>query len=192
MSNKTAPKVLPILKTHLKVSRCHLDGILIFEPETHFDNRGHFLESFQIDRYWEAGITEKFVQDNLSHSMHGVLRGLHFTRHTPQAQLITLVRGSVFDVAVDIRPESPTYLKWNGIYMTTDGVRQVFMPHGYAHGFLVLSDEADLHYKVTAKYTPKDNFGIRWNDPRVGIEWPLNMPLVSERDSAYPLLETYP
>jgi len=174
----------------MKVSRCHLEGILLLEPQAYGDARGQFLESYQHRRYVELGITDDFVQDNLSQSGAGVLRGLHFTRKTRQAQLLTVISGEIFDVVVDIRLESPTYLQWNGLRMGGGGIRQVYMPHGFAHGFVVLSDKADLHYKVTAAYEPEDNFGLRWNDPRLAIEWPIKDPVVSERDAAHPLLET--
>jgi dTDP-4-dehydrorhamnose 3,5-epimerase len=173
----------------MKVSTCDLAGVLIMEPKTYADERGFFLESFERERFLELGIVEKFVQENHSRSKRNVLRGLHFTRHRPQAQVVTVIRGKIFDVVVDIRSDSPTFGKWFGTELGDQGPRQVYMPHGFAHGFCVLSEFADLHYKVSQKYDPDDNAGLTWNDPTVGIEWPVRDPLVSERDSAHPVLQ---
>lgn len=173
----------------MKTSRCALEGIRIFTPEVHADARGHFLEAYHQTRYQAAGVEADFVQDSYSSSRRGVLRGLHFTRHRPQAQLLTVMRGHIFDVVVDLRRGSPTFGQWHGEELRDDRVRQIYMPHGFAHGFCVLSESADLHYKASALYTPDDNFGLRWDDPQVGIRWPLAAPLVSERDRQFPLLE---
>lgn len=171
----------------MKVNKCPLEGVLLIEPTLYGDSRGFFLESYQQDRYHAVGIREEFVQDNHSRSAKNVLRGMHFTKNIPQAQILTVMRGKIFDVVVDVRKSSPTFGKWFGTELSDSGLRQIYMPHGFAHGFCVLSDFADLHYKVSAKYDPKDEGGLLWNDPEVGIEWPLNNPSVSERDQQHPL-----
>lgn len=163
-------------------------GLLIIEPRVFHDARGFFLEPYQDARYADAGMPDRFVQDNHSRSSRGVLRGLHFRVRQPQAQLVTLIRGHVFDVAVDLRPASPTFGRWFGVELTEQGPRQVYMPPGLAHGFCVLSEWADLHYKVTRRYDPADSAGLCWNDPDVGIAWPVASPQVAPRDAAYPRL----
>ena len=163
-------------------------GIMVLEPKRFTDNRGFFLESFEKERYREAGITEDFVQDNHSRSIKNVLRGLHFTRNKPQAQLLTVIRGKIFDVVVDIRQGSPTYGQWFGTELGDEGPRQIYMVHGFAHGFCVLSDVADLHYKVNQRYDPIDDGGLCWNDPTVGIIWPIKDPVISKRDRDHPFL----
>jgi len=167
---------------------CHLDGILLIEPIFYQDERGFFMESFQKERYAEVGITEEFVQDNHSRSVKNVLRGLHFTRKKPQSQIVTVMRGKIFDVVVDIRVNSPTFGKWFGIELSDGGQRQIYMPHGFAHGFCVLSDWADLHYKVSQKYDPTDEGGLNWNDPEIKIQWPLKEIVMSNRDKGHPYL----
>lgn len=174
----------------MKAVRCDLNGILVMEPTSYADDRGFFLESFERKRYRELGIVEEFVQENHSRSQKNVLRGLHFTKHRPQAQIVTVIRGRIFDVVVDIRKDSPTFGKWFGTELSDQGPRQVYMPHGFAHGFCVLSEFADLHYKVSQQYDPNDNAGLRWNDSSIGIEWPIANPLISERDSAHPCLQS--
>ena len=169
----------------MKVAKCHLDGILLIEPDRHADARGFFLETFEEKRYREHGISEAFVQDNHSRSSRNVLRGLHFTKNKPQAQLLTVVRGRIFDVVVDVRRHSPTFGKWFGAELGDDGPCQIYMPHGFAHGFCVLSDWADLHYKVSQRYDPQDEGGLVWNDPEVQIAWPIAHPIVSSRDSKH-------
>jgi dTDP-4-dehydrorhamnose 3,5-epimerase len=165
-----------------------LAGLLLIEPRCFHDERGFFLETHQDARYRSAGIPDTFVQDNHSRSRRGVLRGLHFQVRRPQAQLVTIVRGRVFDVVVDLRTGSPTFGRWFGIELSDDRPRQVYMPPGFAHGFCVLSDWADLHYKVSRRYDPDDAGGLRWNDPDVGIAWPIEAPIVTPRDAAYPVL----
>jgi dTDP-4-dehydrorhamnose 3,5-epimerase len=172
----------------MKVHRTPLEGLLVLEPRVFSDDRGFFLETHQAERYRQVGMVDVFVQDNHSRSRKGVLRGLHFQVRRPQAQLLTLMRGSVFDVVVDLRRGSSTFGQWFGIELGEAGPRQIYMAPGFAHGFCVLSDWADLHYKVTQQYDPSDEGGLLWNDPRVGIKWPIADPLVSIRDSAYPLL----
>ena len=161
----------------------------MLEPRCFRDERGFFLESFQQARYREAGIADAFVQDNLSRSSKGVLRGLHFQVRRPQAQIVTVVRGRIFDAVVDLRRNSATFGRWFGTELSDDGPRQIYMAPGFAHGFCVLSDIADLHYKVSSLYDAEDESGICWNDPGIAIAWPIASPTVSKRDSAYPKLQ---
>jgi dTDP-4-dehydrorhamnose 3,5-epimerase len=165
-----------------------LEGLLLIEPRCFEDERGFFLETFQAARYREAGISERFVQDNQSRSRKGVLRGLHFQVSRPQAQLVTVMRGRVFDVCVDVRPASSTFGRWFGVELGDTGPRQLYMAPGFAHGFCVLSDWADLHYKVSRHYDSTDEGGLRWNDPDVGIAWPIEAVQLAPRDAAYPVL----
>ena len=162
-----------------------LDGLLVIEPNSFKDNRGFFLETYQAKRYHDAGIVDTFVQDNQSRSMKGVLRGMHFQVQRPQAQLVTVIRGRVFDVGVDLRITSRTYGKWFGVELHDRGPRQIYMAPGFAHGFCVLSDWADLHYKVSRNYDAEDEGGLHWNDSDIGIEWPLTNPIVTARDAIY-------
>ena len=163
-------------------------GLLLIEPQSFRDERGFFLESYQVTRYRDAGIMDTFVQDNHSRSMKGVLRGLHFQVKRPQSQLVTVMRGRIFDVAVDLRQSSPTFGRWFGAELSEEGPRQIYMAPGFAHGFCVLSDFADLHYKVSRIYDHADEGGLLWNDPQIGIRWPIEAPVVSQRDGAYPRL----
>jgi dTDP-4-dehydrorhamnose 3,5-epimerase len=172
----------------VRVEKTALDGLLLIEPQRFGDERGFFLESFHQTRYREAGISDQFVQDNHSRSRQGILRGLHFTVKRPQAQIVTVMRGRIFDVAVDLRHGSPTFGRWFGAQLSEDGPRQLYMAAGFAHGFCVLSEMADLHYKVSQYYDPADEGGLAWNDADVGINWPVSAPLVSGRDAAYPTL----
>ena len=164
-------------------------GVMVLEPDCFEDERGFFLESFEQERYRELGIVEDFVQENHSRSRKNVLRGLHFTKNRPQAQIITVMRGKIFDVVVDIRKDSPTFGKWYGVELSDEGIRQIYMAHGFAHGFCVLSDWADLHYKVSQRYDPHDEGGLLWNDPDVGIRWPTEVPQVTARDATYPRIK---
>ncbi len=166
----------------MKATKCSFDGILLIEPAVYTDDRGFFLESFEKERYRELGITDEFVQDNHSRSARNVLRGLHFTRKKPQAQIVTVMRGKIFDVVVDIRKNSPTFGEWFGTELSDEGPRQIYMAHGFAHGFCVLSEYADLHYKVSQRYEPGDEGGLLWNDPDICIDWPISTPIVSSRD----------
>ena len=169
----------------IKVKKTSLEGFLIVELETFKDNRGFFLETFQEKSYKEAGITDKFVQDNQSRSSKGVLRGMHFQVKRPQAQIVTVMRGCIFDVGVDLRQDSSTFGQWYGVELSDVGQRQVYMAPGIAHGFCVLSDLADLHYKVSRFYDPDDECGMVWNDSEVSIDWPLMTPLIHQRDATY-------
>ena len=169
----------------MEVVKEPLDGLLVIQPAVYKDNRGFFQETWQQNRYKEIGIKEDFVQDNWSHSTKGVLRGLHFQKTQPQGKLISVITGNVYDVAVDIRKDSPTYDKWHGEELTADNHLQMYVPPGFAHGFCVLSEECDFMYKCTDFYNPEDEGGIIWNDPHLGIDWKLNANeiIVSEKDS---------
>lgn len=172
----------------MKITATALPGVLIIEPKAFGDARGFFLESFQTERYAKAGITQAFVQDNHSRSQRGVLRGLHFQRKRPQGKLVSVSRGSVFDVAVDINPHSATFGQYVATVLSDENHLQLWIPPGYAHGFCVLSDMADFHYKCTELYDPEDEGGLIWNDPDVNIAWPLDNPLLSEKDQKLPRL----
>ena len=169
----------------IKVKSTSLEGFLIVEPNCYKDDRGFFLETYQEDIYKAAGITDKFVQDNQSRSIKGVIRGMHFQVNRPQAQIVTIMRGLVFDVGVDLRQNSPTFGRWHGVELSDVGQRQVYMAPGIAHGFCVLSDWADLHYKVSRFYDPDDECGLVWNDSEVNIDWPSITPLIHQRDATY-------
>ncbi len=172
----------------MKIKTTALPGVLIIEPKAFGDARGFFLETFQSERYAKAGIKLPFVQDNHSRSQRGVLRGLHVQRSHPQGKLVSVSRGSVFDVAVDIDPQSATFGKYVGLELNDENHLQLWIPPGYAHGFCVLSDIADFQYKCTDFYYPDDESGVIWNDPDINIPWPLHSPLLSEKDQKLPRL----
>ena len=172
----------------MKVMETQLAGVLIIEPKVFGDARGFFKETFQAERYREAGIEYTFVQDNYSRSQKGVLRGLHFQITKPQGKLVSCPKGAVFDVAVDIDPESTTYGQYVGVELTEENHKQLWMPPGYAHGFCVLSETADFQYKCTNYYDPSDEGGVIWNDPDVAIEWPVAHPSLSSKDALLPTL----
>lgn len=172
----------------MRVEKTSLPGLLLIEPQCFRDERGFFLESFQTQRYHAAGITDDFVQDNHSRSAKSVLRGLHFQTRNPQAQIVTVIRGRVFDVAVDLRPDSRTFGQWYGAELSDEGPRQLYMAAGFGHGFCVLSEYADLHYKVSQLYDHNDENGVFWRDQDIGIRWPIEAPLISSRDRSYPML----
>ena len=171
-------------------NKLKIPEVILIEPKTYSDERGFFVEIYKRTEFIENGITDKFVQDNWSHSSRGTLRGLHF-QQAPEAQakLVMVLRGKVFDVAVDIRKNSPTYGQWVGITLSDSQVQMLYIPSGFAHGFCVLSDEADFIYKVSAEYAPELDSGVRWNDPDIGIEWPIRDPLLSDKDAELPLLK---
>lgn len=166
-----------------------IEGLYIIEPKVFGDHRGYFMETYNYNDFKAAGLEMVFVQDNQSKSKRGVLRGLHFQRKHPQGKLVRVISGEVFDVAVDIRKDSPTFKKWFGLRLSAENKRQLYVPEGFAHGFLVLSEEAEFVYKCTDFYHPEDEGGIIWNDPEIGIEWPLagiGEVLLSEKDRKNP------
>jgi len=172
----------------MNVIATKLSGVLIIEPKVFGDHRGFFKETYQSERYAEAGITLPFVQDNHSRSQKGVLRGLHLQKTRPQGKLVSCTRGVVYDVAVDVNPQSETFGQYVGVELTEDNHRQLWIPPGYAHGFCVLSDVADFQYKCTDLYFPEDEGGLIWNDSEVGIDWPIDQPVLSDKDQKLPTL----
>ena len=172
----------------MNVTETQLAGLLIIEPKVFGDARGFFKETFQAERCREAGIEYTFVQDNYSRSQKGVLRGLHFQITKPQGKLVSCPKGAVFDVAVDIDPNSITYGQYVGVELTEENHKQLWVPPGYAHGFCVLSETADFQYKCTDYYDPSDEGGVIWNDPDVAIEWPIADPSLSNKDAILPTL----
>lgn len=175
----------------MEIIETPLKGFLIVKPNIYEDERGFFLETYQVNKYREAGIIDHFVQDNQSRSLYGVVRGLHFTVKKPQAQLITVLRGRIFDVGVDIRLGSPTFGQWFGLELSDNNIRQVYQAPGFAHGYCVLSESVDLHYKVTEYYDHSDEGGLIWNDPDINIKWPVFNPKISPRDIAFPKLKEF-
>ena len=157
----------------IKVSTCGIEGLFVIEPAVFHDSRGYFMETYNQNDFKEAGLDMVFVQDNQSMSTKGVLRGLHFQKQFPQGKLVRVVRGKVFDVAVDLRSASETYGKWFGVELSAENKKQFYISEGFAHGFLVLSDEAEFAYKCTDFYHPGDEGGILWSDPSIGIDWPI-------------------
>ena len=173
----------------MNVTATDLPGVLIIEPQTVGDDRGFFIETFQAERYrQEAGISLAFVQDNHSRSRRGVLRGLHAQKQLPQGKLVRVARGETFDVAVDIDPRSPTFGRWIGVTLSDTNHRQLWIPPGYAHGFAVVSEIADVEYKCTAYYHAQSEVGVIWNDPDLAIPWPIDNPTLSEKDKRLPTL----
>lgn len=175
----------------IRVTRCEIEGLAVIEPTVHCDARGYFMETYNQNDMREAGLHMEFVQDNQSMSGRGVLRGLHYQINHPQGKLVRVISGSVFDVAVDLRPGSPTFGKWHGETLSAENRKQFYIPEGFAHGFYVLSDTAEFVYKCTDFYRPGDEGGLRWNDPDIGIEWPLihkAEPILSEKDKINPFL----
>ena len=166
-----------------------LPEVLIIEPDVYRDNRGIFFESYQREKYVQQNISAAFVQDNLSSSKRGVLRGLHYQLGNPQGKLVLAVSGEIFDVAVDIRKDSPTFGKWTGITLSSDNHLQVYIPKGFAHGYCVLSEKAYIMYKCTDYYAPFEERGILWNDTSLNITWPVAEPILSERDRSLPGLK---
>ena len=170
----------------MEVVKTPLGGVLIIKPKVWGDSRGYFVETWQQERYAAAGIDLPFVQDNHSRSAHGILRGLHFQKTRPQGKLVHVSLGSVFDVVVDIRPGSPSFGQWHGVELTQDNQWQLWVPPGLAHGFVVTSEYAHFHYKCTEYYCPQDEGAIRWNDPDLGVVWPVECPLLSDKDKIAP------
>jgi len=169
-----------------------IPGVVILEPQVFGDARGFFFESYSLYKLADLGIEETFVQDNHSRSVRGVLRGLHYQVQPAQAKLVRVVVGEVFDVAVDIRRGSPTYAQWVGVRLSAENKRQLYIPEGFAHGFCVLSDVAEFLYKVNSYYDPAGDRGIAWDDPDIGVDWPINAPLLSARDQQHGRLREAP
>lgn len=161
-----------IVSGNFTFRRTKLAGVIVVETKVYGDARGFFMETYKRDDFVKGGITADFVQDNQSHSVKGVIRGLHFQKRFPQAKLIRVLSGRIFDVAVDLRPGSPTYGQWDGVVLSAENRRQVFIPRGFAHGFRVLSETADIAYKCDDVWHPEDEGGLRWNDPTLWIAWP--------------------
>jgi dTDP-4-dehydrorhamnose 3,5-epimerase len=172
----------------VKIEATNLPGVLLIEPKRFGDARGYFLETWHEERYAAAGINLRFVQDNLSRSVRGILRGLHLQHPTDQGKLVSVVEGEVFDVAVDVRVGSPSFGKWTGATLSERDHRQLWIPPGFAHGFCVTSDVALFAYKCTAPYSSAHEMGVAWNDPALGIAWPIAEPQLSAKDSALPRL----
>ena len=177
--------------SQIKVTNTPIEGLYVIEPTVHGDERGYFMETYNLNDMKEAGLDMIFVQDNQSKSKKGVLRGMHYQKEYPQGKLVRVIKGEVFDVAIDIRKGSSTYGQWYGSILSAENNRQFYISPGFAHGFLVLSDEAEFCYKCTDFYHPGDEGGIAWNDPDVGIEWPeIDCEiLLSEKDKVQPLLK---
>lgn len=172
----------------MRVLPTALPGVVLVDPDVHRDSRGFFLETYHERRYREAGIAAIFVQDNHSRSARGTVRGLHFQVRRPQGKLVRAISGEMFDVAVDVRRGSPTFGRWVGATLTGDNFRQIYVPPGFAHGFCILSETAEVEYKCTELYDREDELGVLWNDPQIGIEWPIAEPLLSAKDKAAPRL----
>ena len=176
----------------IQVLPTEIADVVILEPQVFGDDRGFFMETYHREKFTDLGLDFTFVQDNLSRSKKNVLRGLHYQLMTPQGKFVTAVRGKIFDVAVDVRRGSPTFGKWFGAVLSEENKRQMMIPEGFAHGFCVLSDEADVLYKCTGYYDPADDRGILWSDPDLAIEWPVGDPLLSEKDLRLPTLRQLP
>jgi dTDP-4-dehydrorhamnose 3,5-epimerase len=172
----------------MQVLATRLPGVLIIEPRVFLDGRGFFLETYHATRYADAGIDATFVQDNHSRSRKDTLRGLHLQHTKPQGKLVRVIEGEVLDVAADVDPTSSTYGQWVGVMLSADNFRQMYVPPGYAHGFLVVSEIAQVEYKCTDFYDQADEGGVMWNDPVLAIDWPTTTPLLSERDQRHPPL----
>ncbi|WP_022836532.1 dTDP-4-dehydrorhamnose 3,5-epimerase [Salisaeta longa] len=172
----------------MTVTELSLSGVLLIEPDVYRDGRGYFMETWNRQTYAEHGLDVDFVQDNLSFSKHGVLRGLHFQNPYPQGKLVSVLRGEVFDVAVDLRANSDTFGSWEGVTLSANNGRQLYVPEGFAHGFVVTSADALFHYKCTNAYHPEAEGIVRWDDPEIDITWPVSDPVLSDRDAAAPRL----
>lgn len=172
----------------IKVTTCDIEGLYVIEPTVFKDERGYFMETYNQNDFKEAGLNMTFVQDNQSMSVKGVLRGLHFQKQYPQGKLVRAVRGTVFDVAVYLRSDSKTYGKWFGVTLSAENKKQFYIPEGFAHGFLVLSDEAEFAYKCTDFYHPGDEGGLLWSDPEIGVDWPIEPGMeliISDKDKKW-------
>ena len=172
----------------IKVTTCPIEGLYVIEPTVFKEESGYFMETYNQNDFKEAGLDMVFVQDNQSMSVKGVLRGLHYQKQYPQGKLVRAVRGTVFDVAVDLREKSATYGKWFGVILSAENKKQFYIPEGFAHGFLVLSDEAEFAYKCTDFYHPGDEGGLKWDDPEIGVDWPIEEGMeliISEKDKKW-------
>ena len=176
----------------MKVIESNLPGVLIIEPQVFGDTRGYFLETWNQARYEQAGLSARFVQDNVSYSARDTLRGLHFQNPNPQGKLVYVLQGEVFDAAIDIRVGSPTFGRWTGVTLSGENKRQMYIPEGFAHGFCVTSEHALFAYKCTDIYNPTAEVSILWNDPDIGIDWPVTSPILSGRDRNAPRLKEMP
>jgi len=176
----------------MKIIPTDIEGLVLVEPRRFGDDRGYFMETFHQDRYGQSGIKQAFVQDNFSFSVKNTLRGLHFQIRRPQAKLVQVLSGKIFDVVVDLRSGSATFGRWTGLALSEDNGRQLYIPEGFAHGFCVLSDTARFIYKCSDIYDPGDEGGILWSDPAIGIDWPVTAPILSEKDAAFPCLADVP
>lgn len=176
----------------MNIIQTELPGVLIIEPRVFGDERGYFMETWQQQRYAEAGMPERFVQDNISFSRQGILRGLHYQHPQGQGKLVYVLQGEVFDVAVDVRAGSPHFGRWAGTILSAENKRQFYIPPGFAHGFCVTSETALFAYKCTEFYNPPAEGCVRWDDPEVGITWPITSPTLSGKDSTAPLLKEIP
>jgi len=176
----------------MKVIETQIPGVVVIEPQVHGDARGFFYESYNAQMYKKAGLDLRFVQNNVSRSAHGVLRGLHYQWPNPQGKLVSVLEGEVYDVAVDIRAGSPTFGRWAAAILSAHNKRHFWIPEGFAHGFAVLSDFATFAYQCTALYDRAADAGIRWNDGDVGVDWPISAPQLSEKDERAPFLRDVP
>ncbi len=176
----------------IKIGPAKIPDILVIEPEAFPDERGFLQETYSARKYKEAGIFTDFVQDNRSRSLKGVIRGLHFQLEHPQAKIVTVIKGEIFDVAVDIRVGSPYFGQWAGFFLSGENNRQVFIPEGFAHGLFVLSESAEVLYKFGDYYEPHDQHGVLWSDPDLGIDWPDGVAIISEKDRILPHLKDIP
>jgi len=172
----------------VRVTTIDIPGVLVIEPKVFRDRRGFFVETYHVQRYEDAGITERFVQDNYSRSVRSTLRGLHFQEPHAQGKLVMAVEGTVYDVVVDVRKGSPSFGKWYGAELSAENLWQIYVPPGCAHGFCVISETAAFLYKCTDYYSPENERGVLWNDPALGIVWPVSQPILSAKDQAYPTL----
>lgn len=176
----------------MKFIETNLPGCVVIEPQVFGDSRGFFYESYNEAKFRNAGIDRKFIQSNVSRSARGVLRGLHYQWPNPQGKLVSVLEGEVYDVAVDIRRGSPTFGQWAGVMLTAENHRHFWIPEGFAHGFCVVSEHATFSYQCTDLYDAKADGGVRWDDPAIGIDWPVSSPLLSDKDAKAPLLAEVP
>ena len=181
-----------MIRIPLRCEPTALPGVLLFKPDVFSDARGFFMETHHQEKYLAHGLDRVFVQDNLSQSCASTLRGLHYQLQRPQAKLVTVITGEVYDVALDIRRGSPTFGRWVAMVLSESNRQQLYIPEGFAHGFCVLSPSATFMYKCTDFYTPADEHGVRWSDPALGIPWPVRQPILSAKDQHYPCLQAVP